>query len=86
MYINYKCWIEQTENITIVNNMFSNVTTASVQISTGLVPTSNITVADNEMISGFAGVRTWGWGNYDQIRVICKSKITLLLMLHMVLN
>ncbi len=59
--------LSKQENITIVNNMFTNVTTASVQISTGLVPTSNITVADNEMISGFAGVRTWGWANYDQI-------------------
>ena len=59
--------LSKQENITITNNIFSNVTLSSVQISTGLVPTSNITVTNNKIESGFAGVRTWGWSNYDQV-------------------
>ena len=59
--------LSKQENITITDNVFSNVTLSSVQISTGQVPTSNITVTDNLIESGFAGVRTWGWSNYDQV-------------------
>ena len=66
--------LSKQENITITNNIFSNVTISSVQISSGLVATSNITVTDNLMESGFAGVRTWGWGNYDQVPSNVKIK------------